>query len=373
MGENLLRLLLKQATDTAIMCLDLDLRITCWSSAARDMFGYEEAEILGRRYDTLFTPEDHESGAPSDEVSRARHEGRVEDERWHQRKDGSRFYASGVLTWVGEGASVAYVKAARELPSRERTGDEHGRPCDGLGSLDSPHKAGRTNDDGVLHEPIDNRHDLLRRLVNAQEGERRRIARDLHDGLGQELTALMLGLGNLREELPRGSTPWVSVGRLEEIASRIGREARSLVTELRPPSLDDFGLYPALRSYIAGWSERTGVEATFRIIGTDDPLSPDVETMTYRIVQESLNNVARHAEARHVCVILEHDAEVLTALVEDDGRGFDPDGVADHPPGRARPLGLIGMRDRVALLGGDLVIESAEGEGTTIRARIPLD
>ena len=215
------------------------------------------------------------------------------------------------------------------------------------------------------------RTELLRKLATAQEDERRRVARDLHDRLGQELTALILGLKALEKAVPEDAPGRARLLEVEAIVGRIGREAHDLAIDLRPTVLDDLGLTPALSDYVARWSERTGVAADFQPTGLEGQrLPPEVETTVYRVVQEALNNVAKHAGAGHVSVIVERGPGKLTSLVEDDGRGFDPDRVGSGS-GR-RSLGLLGMGERVGLVGGTLLIESGEGEGTTVRARIPL-
>jgi signal transduction histidine kinase len=223
----------------------------------------------------------------------------------------------------------------------------------------------------TLREAMAARTELLRRLSTAQEDERRRLSRELHDGLGQELTALILSLKALEHAVPQGAAGRDRLLEVERIVNVIGREAHDLAVELRPTALDDLGLGPALSAYVARWSERTGVAAAFQPLGLDgDRLPPEVETAVYRVVQEALNNVAKHAEARRVGVMVSRQGDELTALVEDDGRGFDPE-QAGAGPGR-RSLGLLGMRERVGLVGGSLVIESGEGEGTVVQARIPL-
>ncbi len=223
----------------------------------------------------------------------------------------------------------------------------------------------------ALRAGLDDRTELLRRIVTAQEDERRRVARDLHDGLGQEITALILGLGALERAVPDGSPGRERLGEVEATVARIGREAHDLAIDIRPTALDDLGLIAALSAYIDRWSGRTGIAAEFQPTGVvaGDRFPPEVETTAYRIVQEALNNVAKYAMARRVSVILERQGDELTALVEDDGRGFDP--ARPGPAGR-RSLGLLGMRERVNLVGGTLLIESGDGVGTTVRARIPL-
>ncbi|WP_165221705.1 sensor histidine kinase [Aquisphaera insulae] len=228
----------------------------------------------------------------------------------------------------------------------------------------------------ALQEAAAARADLLRRAVSMQEDERRRISRELHDRLGQELTALILSLKALERVVPPDSPGRGRLIQAEAIVDRLGRESHDLAIELRPTALDDIGLGPALATYVARWSERTGIAADFRSPGLDgERLPPDVETAVYRVVQEALNNVVKHAAARHVSVIVERHGGELTALVEDDGRGFDLSPL-DRSGHGSRSLGVLGMRERVALLGGSFLIESGGGEGkfggTIVRIRVPL-
>jgi signal transduction histidine kinase len=276
----------------------------------------------------------------------------------------SRFYASGVLTPLGDGGSLGFVKVLRDLTDRKRMEDSLREARDEL----EARVAERTAE---LTQANEARAELLRRLVRAQEDERRRVSRELHDGLGQELMALILSLKALELAIPEGSPGRDHLRDVEVSVGRIGREAHDLAVELRPTALDDIGLGAALADYVARWSERTGVVADFQGSGLGaDRLPPEVESTVYRVVQEALNNTAKHAAARHVSVIVERRAGELTALVEDDGRGFDP-GRAGAGRDRRR-LGMLGMRERIALIGGTLLIESSEGDGTTVRARISL-
>jgi PAS domain S-box-containing protein len=214
------------------------------------------------------------------------------------------------------------------------------------------------------------RDDLLRRLVTAQEDERRRVARELHDSVGQVLTALLLGVRVVRDAGPLPEAAGAALDEVQRLADQLGRAVHDLAVGLRPTALDDVGLVEAVGHHLADWSARTGVAAQFQAagLGPDSPrLPPEVETALYRVVQESLTNVARHARAGLVGVVLERQGGLAIAAVEDDGVGFDP--VAAAESGR---LGLLGMRERLALLGGALEVESAPGAGTTILARVPL-
>jgi PAS domain S-box-containing protein len=212
----------------------------------------------------------------------------------------------------------------------------------------------------------------MQQLINAKEAERHRIARELHDQMGQHLTALILGLKVLRDGTPESSPARESLQQLQELADQIGKEVHHVAFELRPTALDDFGLHTALVNYVEEWSERSGVEVDFHSTGLDGKRLPSpIETALYRMVQEGLTNVLKHAQARRVSLILQRSSAQVQAILEDDGRGFDAEAVMSSWRTQGR-LGLLGMRERAALVGGTLTLESTPGRGTTIFARIPL-
>lgn len=216
------------------------------------------------------------------------------------------------------------------------------------------------------------RQQLLQQLVTAQEEERRRIARELHDQLGQDLTALSLGLKALSDAAPADAPTTERVAQLQAMAVKIGQEVRTLAMQLRPSVLDDLGLNLALTNYMEQWSVRAHVAADVQITNLEGERLPlAVETTLYRLIQEALTNVLKHAQASQVSVIIERRTDEVRFIVEDDGIGFETSAGQENVPGEPR-LGLIGMRERVTLLGGALSIESAPGSGTTIFARIPL-
>lgn len=204
----------------------------------------------------------------------------------------------------------------------------------------------------------------LRWMAAMQEDERRHLARELHDEAGQQLTTLILGLNSARLQAPSLEEP---LARLQELAQQTASSLHRLACRLRPASLDALGLEAALRHRLEGWggpgAPRVEMHST---LGGDEGLTAEAETHLYRIVCEALTNVARHAGARRASVILQRARGHLLAIVEDDGRGFDPDAA---PAGR---LGLGGMRERAALIGGSVQIESALGRGTTVLVRVPL-
>jgi signal transduction histidine kinase len=207
--------------------------------------------------------------------------------------------------------------------------------------------------------------DALRRVVSAQEAERRRLARELHDETGQALTSILLGLRAV-EEADGEPALHEAIRDVRELVRSTLRDVRRLAVELRPTALDDFGLVPALQRLTESFSEQTGIAVDFQASLPSGRLASEIETALYRIVQESLTNIVKHARAGRVSVVLTRKEDAVSVVVEDDGVGFEP--------GRPRDggLGLLGMQERVALLGGRLAIESRPGAGTTFVAEVPL-
>jgi signal transduction histidine kinase len=208
------------------------------------------------------------------------------------------------------------------------------------------------------------RRDTVRRVVAAQERERRRIARELHDGTGQSLTSVLIGL-RLAQDNDDPQQVSATLDELRETVTDAIRDLRALAVELRPTALDDFGLQAALERLVDTFGRRTGLAIELLVSDVEQRLGEQVETGLYRIVQEGLTNVAKHAGAAHVSVILRAHGDVLSLVVEDDGRGFDQ----SRP---AQGLGLVSMRERVELLGGNLRIESSPGRGTTVAVEVPV-
>jgi signal transduction histidine kinase len=207
--------------------------------------------------------------------------------------------------------------------------------------------------------------EALSRMVAGQELERRRLARELHDETGQALTSILLGLRAVDEAASSPGTK-EAVSDLRELVVATLQDVRRLAVQLRPTALDDFGLVAALERLVQTFSEMTGIDAQLEARLGAERLPPEVETTLYRLVQEALTNVVKHAEARHVSILLARREGSAIAVIEDDGRGFDPetrdgDGV-----------GLLGMRERVELHDGRLTVESGPQAGTTLRIEVPL-
>jgi signal transduction histidine kinase len=207
--------------------------------------------------------------------------------------------------------------------------------------------------------------DSLRRVVAGQEIERRRLARELHDETGQALTSILLGLRAV-EEAESADQSRAAAAQLRELVVETLQEVRRLAVQLRPKALDDFGLVPALEALVETFSEATGIGVDLEAQLGDERLPTEVEITLYRIVQEALTNIVKHAHARKASVFLVRGQGSVTAVVEDDGEGFRVDDM------RADAAGLIGMRERAALLDGRLTIEASPESGTTLAVEVPL-
>ncbi len=213
------------------------------------------------------------------------------------------------------------------------------------------------------------RKNLLRQLVSAQESERRRISREVHDHLGQQLTGLRMNLAILRGR-PEGIALQSELEPLEKAVQQLDADLDFLARELRPAVLDDLGLPQAVANFVDSWSKHFNLPADFEVSGIEQNRLPgELETVLYRVTQEALHNIAKHAHARNVAVLLHRNTTHVSLIVEDDGLGFD----YNQPLITGENgLGLIGMRERVELTGGILDIESRVGHGTTIAVRIPV-
>ena len=363
-SEERLRLLLDSLKDFAIFTITPSGQIDSWNAAAQRMFGYPEREAIGLPFESLFTPEDRDRGVPEQELRRASIDGRAEDERWHVRKDGTLVLCSGVVTLLGGAERRGYVKVARDLTAiREnelalrRASSELEERLRQMHDLEMQLEQ-RTGGERRISE-------LLRRLVTAQEEERARMARNIHDMVGQQLTALRLALDRHTSRTD-DSDDDSDLVRALGIVEDIDKQLDFLAWELRPAALDDLGLAVALSSYVQSWSAHHGVEAEFRAAGiADERLAPETETVFYRITQEALNNVAKHAHAARVDVIVERRDGAVVLVIEDNGIGFAP----AEREGAPMAMGLAGMRERASLIGATFQVESSPGEGTTVFVR----
>jgi two-component system CheB/CheR fusion protein len=382
-SEERLRVTLDSIEDYAILTTNLNGQIESWNRGAERIFGYREQEIIGQPVSLIFTPEERERGVDKMERATAYEEGRAEDERWHFRKDGSRFFASGVLTTLRDGDIIGYVKILRDLTESKHAEEVRTKLTAQLDKerevLEDRVKERtselKTSNELLEAEVVGHRtaeeqvKELLRRVVNTQELERKRISRELHDELGQQLTALNLAVELIQKRQTAETQLSGELKRLQSMIHQLDKDLTFLAWELRSTLIDEIGFVAALENYINEWTERFSVPAKFHTADLGSQrLLREIETNLYRVVQEALNNVFKHSEANQVDVILEYRNGDVVLIIEDDGKGFDIEQLMNS---ENKGMGIISMRERAALTGGTIEVESAPNKGTTIYVRTP--
>jgi PAS domain S-box-containing protein len=336
MDDDRFRLLVQGVLDYGIFMLDTGGRVSSWNAGAERISGYAAEEIIGRHFSVFYPPDDVAAGKPARELEIAVAEGRLEDEGWRLRKDGSRFWANVVIT-------ALY--------------DEHGR-LHGFGKV-TRDMTERRNAEQALRE----RRRLVGHLVEAQEVERRRIAWDVHDESIQSMVAVGMRLQLLAAKLPEPHASAVS-GLDDSVGAAIAR-LRGLVSRLRPPELDRHGLVEAVSAYVDEVAGRWGLAHSVRDDLTAEP-SPEAAITVYRICQEALSNVHRHARATRVAVSLSTVDNGTLVRISDDGVGTAGGDAGDGH------FGLVEMHERAEAAHGWLSVHSTPGEGTSVEFWLPL-
>jgi PAS domain S-box-containing protein len=343
-SEDRFRLMAEVVQDYAIFMLDPDGNVATWNTGAKRIKGYSASEIIGRHFSCFYPEKDIRADKPARELAIAVRDGRLEDEGWRLRKDGSRFWANVVITPVRDESNklIGFTKVTRDMTERMRREQ----------SLK----------------------DLTSRLLRMQDEERRRIGRDLHDTLGQSVTAMKISLDSLAQEAgsenPRLAAQLASCVR---IADECVKEVRTLSYLLYPPMLDEVGLKSAIAWYLEGFKDRSGIQATFDAPAGFPRLSRDVELALFRVLQESLTNVHRHSGSAIAHVKLAVEEGVASLEVRDEGKGF-ASALLDPSPAQWQHtigVGLRGMRERLGQLGGKLDIASSS-KGTAVIATVPI-
>jgi PAS domain S-box-containing protein len=368
-SEEQYRHIVEGARDYAIIMTDLEGRIQTWSPGAEAVLGWTAYEARGQPAAMIYTPEDRAEQVPERELRQAIATGSAPDRRWHLRKDGERVYLDGTARAMTNraGEVTKVLKIGQDVTERRRMEQAlhdlnqslEARVRDRTAQLEEAGRVARERDAT-----------FRRRVTQAEESERRRLARDLHDEAGQLLTALGLGLKAVFDVAPLDSELSRRTEKLRELADTLGRELHGVAVRLRPKALDDFGLEAALNNYAEEWKRMSGIELAVHAPENAPRLPEPVETAIYRIVQEALTNVARHSGATHASVLVERRGGEVVTVIEDDGRGIDPAMLEDAP--NAGGLGLPGIRERAELLGGTAEIESSQDSGTTVFVRIPI-
>ncbi|MGB2900302.1 MAG: PAS domain S-box protein [Candidatus Acidiferrum sp.] len=383
-SEERLRLLIEGVREYAIFQLDPLGHIVSWNAGAERLKGYRTDEVLGKYFSVFYEPEDIENGRPEINLAEAAQKGECEDEGWRVRKDGSRFWANVVITALRDPSRNlrGFVKLTRDMTER------HGREQvlkEAKEKLElrveqraviltkvnlelREEIAERERVEGELRKSLEQLRALAARLQLVREEERTLVAREMHDELGQVCTAIKMDLALIGRKTTKRQAPLrAKVNSAIQLVDQMILTLRRIASALRPKTLDDLGLTATLESHAQEFESRTGIRCVVALPQEQLALDSERSTAIFRIFQESLTNVARHAQATRVDARLEKGRDQLILQVHDNGRGFD----AEQTNTR-KSLGLLGMQERALLLNGKLKIEGVLGSGTTMTLCIPL-
>jgi PAS domain S-box-containing protein len=364
-SEERFRRLVEGVQDYAIYSMDPNGIITSWNAGARRIKGYTADEIIGQNFSRFYTPEDLKRSLPAKVLQTAREEGHYDGEGWRVRKDGSRFWSNVVVTPLRNerGTLIGFSKITRDMTERRA-----------LLERIQLHAAELEQTQQTLRR-------LSGQLLRVQDEERRRLARELHDGAGQILAALNMNLETLAEATKNQLSSNLS-GRLTEsisLANQVIRETRTLSYLLHPPLLDEAGLTDALHWFVGGFIDRSGIQTALEMAADFPRLPRDLETAIFRIIQEALTNIHRHSGSRTASIQLTVAGEEILLTVSDQGKGInsgpepaEQNGNGHNGNGRKRKLGvgIAGMRERVLQMGGRFDIGAAN-PGTLLKAVFP--
>lgn len=384
-NEERLRVLIQDVQEYAILQLDKQGNIVSWNAGAERLEKYRADEIIGKHFSIFYPEEDVEKGKPEGRLAEAAEKGQSTAEGWRIRKDGSRFWANVVITALRDsnGQLRGFTKVTRDMTEwRER--EEELTKAKELLELRVEQRATvlarvnhelrmeiaeRQRAEEQLRTSLDQLRALAGRLQTIREAERTSISREIHDEFGQACTAIKMDLAIIRRRLPKQQTKLrEKVDSTLTLVDSTIASLRRVASELRPTALDDLGLPAALEVQAQEFEGRTGISC--RLLLPDEPIELDTEksTAVFRIFQESLTNVARHAQATQVRARLEKKPNEMIFEVSDNGIGFEPEKV-----GARKSLGIVGMQERAILLKGELKIVGVPGAGTTLQLKIPLE
>ena len=378
------RLLIEGVQEYAIFQLDPEGNIVSWNAGAQRLKGYDSAEIIGHHFSIFYPEEDLMNDKPRNILARAARDGQTQDEGWRVRKDGSRFWANVVVTALHDsyGTLLGFAKLTRDTTeNRERA--EALNKAKELLELRVEQRtavltrvnyemrteiAERQRAEEELRKSRDQLRALAARLQSVREEERTYIAREIHDELGQACTAIKMDLALIGRKLTKRQTALrAKVDSSIQLVDGTIVTLRRIASELRPRTLDDLGLPAALEAQAQEFESRTGIHCSVTLPESPLTLDTDRSTAIFRIFQESLTNVARHAHATRVEARLRRENDRIIFQVFDNGTGFDPEVAKAR-----KSLGLIGMQERALLLNGDFKTEGMPGSGTTMTLTIPL-
>lgn len=339
--EERTRLILSNIRDYAIFLVDPAGKVASWDLGAQRLHAFAAGEIMGRHLSCFYAPEDVELHKPERDLRTAAAENRSESEGWRLRQDGSLFWANVILTALRDAKShlQGYICVTRDITDRKRAEEDLQR--------------------------------FSARLMNSQDQERRRLARELHDSEGQNLSVLLMSLSKLKRICTFDMESQTLLSESIEMANQCFRNIRTLSYLLHPPLLDEFGLISALHWYVEGFSERSGIAVALDLPSALNRLPAEMETSLFRLVQEGLTNIHRHSGSRTARISLQCLKGELQLHIEDQGKGLDVAKLSGHDGSSIAGVGIAGMKERVRELGGTFQIES-HSRKTVVNVTLPL-
>ena len=357
-SEERFRLLVEGVQDYAIYSLDSGGVITSWNSGARRIKGYTADEAIGQHFSRFYTPEDIERNLPAKVLQIARDEGHFQGEGWRVRKDGSRFWSNVVITPLRNEAGdiIGFSKITRDMTERKVLMDRIQQHAEELEKTQSSLRR------------------LSGQLLQVQDDERRRLARELHDSSGQILAALNMNLESLQEAVKGQIAPSLTQRLAESIrlTNQVIKETRTLSYLLHPPLLDEAGLRDALHWFVGGFIERSGIQTELEIAAEFSRLPRELEITIFRIIQEALTNIHRHSGSSTASIRLALAPSEVLLTIADRGKGMQSEAVPEEPKRNRRlGVGIAGMRERVLQLNGRFEITDGD-PGTIINAVFPI-
>ena len=360
-----------------IFVWDWERGIVLWNRGCEQLYGFTKAEAMGCISHQLLHTVFPESLGLFEATLRRNQQ--WSGELWHTTRDGRQVIVESRHQLIEAHGRRLVLETNRDITVRKQAEEALHCAHNALEQRVQERTAALTHTNEVLRAEIRarqraerERQQLLARLVTIQEQERHRISRELHDQLGQDLHALILGLKSLEVSVQGVPSTAPRIKQLQVLTAQIAQEMHRLAWALRPPDLDNEGVETGLQNYVEEWSQRSGVTVDFHSSGfTSQRLPSHLETALYRIVQEAFTNILKHAQAQRISVLLERRRDYVLAIVEDDGRGFDLEALLSMRQGQGR-LGVVGMQERAALVDGIVEIESTPGAGTTVFVRLPI-
>jgi PAS domain S-box-containing protein len=364
-SEERFRLLVGSVKDYAIFMLNPAGEVISWNEGAERIKGYKKEEIIGRNMSVFYTAEGLQQGEPQNDLSRARAYGRYENEAERVRKDGSVFWANVIFNAIYDtkGELMGFAKVTLDITERKKLELQRQQFNEELEEQVKMKTAELTDSYQEIRQ-------LASHLQDVREEERASIAREIHDELGQQLTGLKMDISwvakrkTVQDDIEVKQKAIIILNLLDTTIKTV----RRIATDLRPSILDDLGLIAAIEWQSKEFERRSGISTEFIPNMTEFRYSSRIAIGLFRICQESLTNVARHAEASKIRISLqEQDDKSILLKIEDNGRGFEVRKIGDK-----KTLGLLGMRERTLMMGGEFRIESDPGKGTTLFVTVPL-